>query len=533
MNKLTFKIGVFLAVFSGSTMGWALDNSRPLVSAEDDLITIRKISVLPATDNLQGIYSRPIENYLIEELKKDHHWNYVPANTVGPLVSPLELENDSQKVRQVSQGLNADAFLITKVTKGPKGVSLHLDLFLTKDAKLIAQARVDKLKQFDIKSLKEHVATLWSRIQKQLSYRGVVMSRQGNRVTVNLGKRDGVSKGTVVEAIQILKLKRHPKFNFLVGVEKKIIGKIKILKADDTLSFGQVILEKERGAIGKNTKLLGLGSVSYPVSDSLSLSNFGENPMFKNGSKISFGKNPTAWAPKKPPVFGQVGAQVSLGQYDINMSLVDVGSLNSKNNLYPSVTLKGELWITSKWTVGAKLSQGIVPVDNPRSGSSPEKLSQSLTETDLTVGYTLFSGDNTPWGTKVSAIVGVFKYRLYTDDSTPRAFTTMDFSGFKLGGKGTFPLTDDHKWSTGAYLFFFWNPTMVENPVSSGDDNDITINQFGLLCAYKLSEHLRLEASLDFAIHSSKFAGSGSRVEPATSASHRHTNLGMGIYYLF
>ena len=511
---------------------WALDDGRPLVSPEDDLVTIRKISVLPATDNLQGIYSRPIENYLIEKIKDDHHWDYVQANTVGPLISPVELEHDPSKVRQVSQGLMADAFLIAKVVKGPNGVSLRLDLFLLRDAKLIAQAEVTRLKQFDIKSLKEQTAVLWSRIQKQLPYQGVVLSRQGNRVTVNLGKRDGIANGSVINAIQILKLKRHPKFNFLVSAEKEIIGKVKILKIDDTLSFGQVILEKERGAIGKNTKLSGLDSVSYPISGNLSSSDSGGNPMSRGDSEISFGKNPSAWVPKRPPTFGEVGARMSVGQYAGNMSLTGVGALDASNGLYPTVTLEGELWITPKWTVHAKLSQGIIPVSNPRSGSSPGDLSQSLTETDLTFGYVFFSGDSI-WDTRVEGVFGYSKYRLYTDDTTARAFTTMDFNGFKFGAKGRFPVTEDRKWSAGAYLFFYLNPTMKESPVSSGDDNDATINQFGLLASHKLTEHLRLEASLDFSIYSAKFSGSGSRAEPATSASHRHTNLGAGIYYLF
>ncbi|MCB0386203.1 MAG: hypothetical protein KDD43_12490, partial [Bdellovibrionales bacterium] len=482
--------------------------------------------------NLQGIYSRPLENFLIEKIKEDHHWDFVQANTIGPVLSPMEMEHDPAIVRQVSQGLNADAFLVAKVTKGPNGVALRLDLFLVKDALLLAQAEVSNLQQFDIKSLQEQTLVLWSRIQSQLPYQGRVLSRQGTRVTVNLGKRDGITNETIINAVQILKLKRHPKFNFLVGSEKEIIGKIKILKVDETLSFGRVILEKEKGAIGKHTKLAGLDSVSYPASGSLSASDSGGDPLSRADSEVSFGKNPTAWVPKRPPTFGQVGARLGLGQYAGNMSLTGVGSLNSSNGLYPSVTLDGEIWITPDWTAHARLTQGIIPVSNPRSGSSPGELSQSLTETDLSVGYTFHAGPSI-WDSRVEALIGFAKYRLYTDDSTARGFTTMDFSGLKFGAKGSTPVTEDNLWSAGAYIFFFWNPVMKESPVSSGDDNDATINQFGLLCGRKLSEHLRLEASLDFAIYSAKFSGAGSRAEPATSASHRHTSLAAGIYYLF
>lgn len=528
--RTVLQLCLFLELSSWSAK--ALDNSRTLVSADDDLVTIRSISVLPVSDNLQGIYSRPLENFLIERVKKDHHWDYVQANTVGVILSPQEMEQEPAKVRELALGVKADALLAAKITKGPSGISLRLDLFLARDGLLFAQAESNQLQQFDVKSIEEHAGQLWSRIKSELPYQGRVLSREGTRVTVNFGRLDGITADTMVNAVQILKLKRHPKFNFVVGSEKEIIGKIKILKVDDTLSFGRIILEKEKGAISKDTKLAGLDSVSYPEASSLSASDSGGDPLTRADSSVSFGKNPSAWVPKNPPTFGQVGARLGLGQYAGNISLEGVGSLNTSNGLYPSVTLDGELWITPEWSAHARLTQGIIPVSNPRSGSSPNELSQSQTETELLLGYTFHSGASV-WDAKVLALFGLATYRLYTDDSSPRGVTTMDFSGFKFGAKGSVPVTPDQEWSAGAYIFFHLNPTMKESPVSSGDDNDATINQFGITTGRRLSEHLRAEASLDFSIYSAKFSGSGSRAEPATSASHRHTGLTAGIYYMF
>ena len=54
-------------------------------SEADDLLTIEKVSVLPFTDNLQGIYARPIETHFISLVDKMHRWNYIASSTSGPI----------------------------------------------------------------------------------------------------------------------------------------------------------------------------------------------------------------------------------------------------------------------------------------------------------------------------------------------------------------------------------------------------------------------------------------------------------------
>lgn len=538
MKALVFLRGPFFILSAGFViglhgLGMAQDQGRSLSSAIDDLVSIQRISVLPVSDNLEGIYSRPIESDLIEKVKAGHRWNYVEANVAGPLMTAPELEQDESKVRELGIGIGADGIIAAKITKGPNGVSIRLDLFLVRDGKLFIQVEANDLKQFDIASLKEQTSVLWSRLISQLPYQGMILSRQGQRVTVNLGKRDGITEDSVINAIQILQMKRHPKFNFMIGTEKEIIGKIKLLKIDDTLSFGQVVLEKDKNALGKGTKLAGLDSVSYPITG-LSSPDSGEAA---KGARLegqtSFGENPNSWVPKRPPTFGQVGARFGFGQFYENMSLNTVGPISATNSLYPLVALEGELWITPEWTVRARLNQGIIPIDNPRSNSTPTSLSQSLTETDLSLAYVFISGYSV-WDTRVEGSFGYSNYRLYVDDSDLRGFTTSDFGGFKFGAKGSFPVTDDLDWSVGGYINYFLNPSLKESPVSSGDDNDASINQFGIIGSRRLGEYLKIEASLDFAAYSAKFFGAGGRGdEAAKSMSHRHTGLSAAVHFLF
>src|SRR4051812_40691357 len=76
----------------------------------DDLLSIEKVSLLPFTDNLQGIYARPLEAHFTSLVDKMHRWDFVPANNSGMILSPEELESSPAKALQVSQGMGADAF---------------------------------------------------------------------------------------------------------------------------------------------------------------------------------------------------------------------------------------------------------------------------------------------------------------------------------------------------------------------------------------------------------------------------------------
>src|SRR5208282_1436782 len=155
---------------------------------------------------------------------------------------------------------------------------------------------------------------LLSEIVARLPYSGRVLSRDANRVTVNLGSRDGVQPGQILSVIQIIQAQRHPVFNFLVRTDKEIFGKVRILKVDETLSFGTVVSEKERGAIQKNSKIGPVDFVTYSGGESLSLTpGPAETLGQRDDSKIAFGKDPKPWVPEATPTFGQIGGRLGIG----------------------------------------------------------------------------------------------------------------------------------------------------------------------------------------------------------------------------
>ncbi|MCB0389913.1 MAG: autotransporter outer membrane beta-barrel domain-containing protein [Bdellovibrionales bacterium] len=496
-------------------------------SPEDELITIQKISVLPMLDNVGGIYSRPLEKHLIEIIEKDHHWDYSEINLVGPLISPEELEADPQKVSQLSTGTQSDGLIAARLIKGPSGISIKLNLFSTKDFKLIAFAEAKNLTRFEVQELKANIKDLFSQVVKKIPYDGIILSRQGQRVTINLGKNDGIEEGRVLSVVQIVKLNRHPKFNFLINAEKEVLGKVKLIKVDETLAFGKVILEKEKGVIQKGSKIAGIDFIKYNVTETLNDNTSTQDKLLNRpDGLVTFGKGATAWLPKRPPTFGMVYAGLGNSLYSYTVQQTQGHTADSFFN--PFINIGGELWLSPTWTIHAAIRQGIISIENPVSGSTPDDLSASMSTYEFMIGYK-FRLAPTVWGPQVELLGGMSNYDLKVDDTSPRSLTSTKYSGLRLGLRGSFPLDKKQDWSLGADLSFIFNPSIDEAPAASGTSPDSSINEFGIFVFRKIDLNIRMQAGLDFELFKTNFS-SGSTT---TSSSQKYTSLNFGLAYMF
>jgi hypothetical protein len=495
------------------TSTYGLSQSRAVYKSEaDDLVTIRNLTLLPVFDNLQGIYSRPIEAHLLEKLKKNHNLEYSDSQTVGPIVTPEELESSEDLLKQTADGINSDAFIAYSVIKGPKGVDLRASLYLKADYKLFATVSVNDVQKLDIDSLKTICANTLADLLKKIPYAGIVLSRQGTRVTVNLGRRDNVVPDQILPVIQIIKLNRHPKFNFLISTEKEIVGKIKVLKVDETLSFGRIITEVEAGTIQAKNKIGYQEQINYTNTNSLSdVPNQIENLNTRPEGKLTFGDGPQEWIPKKTPTFGAVGARFGIGQFRENVEKTPSESSNVP--YYPAVAIDAELWLTPEWSIHSNIRQGIV---------SDSGLSRSLSAYGLLFGYNmrLAAAFNAP---KVEALFGFCNYRMTSDTDD---FSTKTYSGLMLGVAGSYPLPSSD-YSLGAQMNFMMSPKLKETPSSSGSP-DNSVNSFGFFVEKPLSINIKARAQIDFELYSSDFSGGSTE-----SSSQKHTTLSAGAAYLF
>lgn len=490
------------------------------ISETDQLFTFQKISVLPFSDNAQGIFARPLEADIQNKLTQSHHIDVMPTNIAGPLMTLSELEENPDKVKQMNTN-GADGFLAGQVVKTPNGINLNLSLFSAKDGKLFQSVQTKNFPKYGIEELKVEQTKLLQQLMKTIPYAGIVLSREHQKVTLNLGANDGIKVGQMVSVVQLLSAQRHPKFNFVLGFEKETIGKIRLTKVDQRLSFGQIVVEKEKGFIEKGSKIGSLDEVIY------------DDPMQGVPPTKESSDEQRAWRPMNPPTFGQVGALIGLSMFNRSMNLAGVSSLDATNSFAPSVGIYGELWITPQWTIHGRMRQAIIPVKNPRDNSSPSTLSQSYGAYDFDVGY-MFRFGTEAWSPFAEPIIGFFNYKLYTDQASPnQSFTSMEYTGMRLGARGIVPVTDDGSWAAGGEAYLGFSPRLNESPITSGDSSKNSVNQIGLFGVRRMSPRLNLRIQLDYELYSTTFSGNGTRTESASSASQRYTTLSGGIFYMF
>jgi hypothetical protein len=509
-------------------------------SAIDQRLTIRKVTVLPATDNTDGIYARPIESLVVELVKSSHRWEFTDSKINSLAATPLELEESSQAVRTALGASEADAAILPVITRGPTGLAIRLSLFMKVDGKMLAQEITKDHSRFELADVKGVVASMYRRLIRTIPYEGLVLSRQGTRVTLNLGKADGVKVDQSVSVIQVISENRHPKFGLLISTEKEILGQIRILKVDDTLSFGVITSEKERGAIQKLAKIAGVNAVEYGSADfgTGSLSSGSENNEGINSeSDLAFGKKAKEWLPIKQPAFGLVGIKAALGTYAASTNLNSVGSLDGKSDFFPMLSINAELWLNPQWSILAEVTQGILSLSNPRGGSAPSTLNHAMSKYSMSVGYNFLIRDQF-FGPKFQLRSGINFYRMFVDDSTPESFTTVNFNGYLLGLGLYFPMSDFSeidlsKWAVGGEFIMTLFSKLSESPVTSGSSASNTINEFNLFLERQIAINVKARLVLDFALYSSNLSGSGTRAESATSLSQRYTSLGGGIIYQF
>lgn len=508
-----------------------VQQSATYKSTIDERLTIRKMTVLPGSDNTDGIYARPLEAHLVSLVKMSHRWEYAESGLTTLPKAPLDLEENPDLVRNAMSALEADAAILPIVTRGPRGLSIRLDLFLKADGKILAQEILRDYGRFELADVKAVVTGMYKKLIATVPYEGLLLSRQGTRVTINLGKADGIREDQTVSVIQIIAESRHPKFGFLISTEKEILGQVKVLKVDDTLSFGVITAEKERGAIRRLAKISGVHPVEYGEAQTLS-PNSDTDVRARADSGVAFGDFAKEWLPARPPSFGQVGVKAAIGSYTGSTNVTGVGSLDAKSAYFPMVNLSGELWLNPEWSVLADITQGILSTPNPRTGGTPGDLNHALSKYSMALGYNFLIHDDF-FGPKFQMKAGFSFYRMFVDDSTPTALTTVNYNGFLLGLGLYFPVAERSLWAIGGDLSMTLFAKLTESPVTSGDSASNTINDFSLYVERKIAINLKARASLDFSLYSSSLSGAGTRAEPATSISQRTVAIGGGIVYQF
>ncbi|MFZ4404905.1 MAG: hypothetical protein ACOYOK_12450 [Pseudobdellovibrionaceae bacterium] len=521
-NKYFYRFILSLFCLHISLLAFA---QNKYISKIDQDLTIKQIWVHASSDNVGGSYSQPIQSFLENKVKEDHQWSLV--------ATPQDLLQDKwadiKKLEKVAQPLLAGLWLDARRT--PDGINLVMTLYGGGDKNLaIATESKVQFTRFEIPEVLKEVNRLYDSIKNKIPYSGLILSRKGLDVTINLGSKNGLKEHDRLSVIQILQIQRHPKHQFIVQTEKEILGQIEIFKVDTTLSFAKIISEKESGVIQTLAKVLSADFIKYPspITDNKNvlLNNLNQ----RNDQSVAFGESPKSWSPEDTPQYGKVYFLAGLAETIFNSKLNTAGVVEGKDSFSPHLLAGAELWITSKWSADFNLKKSIFTIKNDLAGSSPTDLAATYDNYEFKGIYKMLL-DKSYLGPQFSGSFGFYQSKFNIGGSSPVAHASTEYSGLLLGLAGQFPVSDYIPWIAGAELKYAFNPSASDSP-SSGKASAI-ISSFNFFSSYQIKQNVIVKGLLGFDYYNIDFSGSSSRSDPAKSTTQKITSLLFGIEYLF
>lgn len=565
-SKLIIFLFLLVSVSNTYAQTSSAKNKSPFpvkyTSLADQNILLRTITLAPVYDNLNGIYAKPIQKLLVELLQNDKAWGY--AEIVGHDQNKF-IENydlNSNDVIDVLAQTKAHGLLTAFITKGPRGINAKLKLFSHSDGLILAEESVEDFNTFEIAKLRLQFAQMYQNLKNKLPYRGYVLSRRGLEVTVSLGSVNGVKEGQELTLAQIIKLNRHPKLKTLVGVEKEIIAKIVVKKAEPYLSFAQIVFEKETGVVDLGAKVLPLENIIYPtpelnidgtvvgdfnvttnnsrppqpqqITNELSSNNSSEPVDTQIIEKSRILKEQKNELLDRHNSTGLIVAQGTITQYSESNSLVTSEEVISKQSLAPGFLIGARYNIYNEFFVEGSLQSTSFSVNNGLSGSTPYNLSVNFTRTNAFVGFDYISpiDEADEDEIKFTGLLGITNYNTNIDDSTPTSLTSTSVNSLALELRAAMVASADMPLVIGGKFSLAFSPKLSESPVSSGSAST-SITSFGFFGTYKLNDKYNFRADITLTNINNRFSGTATRTNPAGSGKIETTTEQFGIEYLF
>lgn len=525
-----FSIFFFLAALSQTTT-FALTTTY--VSSDDEEITVPNVVVTNGRDNVSAIYSSPLSDYLRSLINQDHFFETTESNN-NIAFDLTEMRSQPNICSDVLKKLNAEGLFHLEISKGQQGMHLELALFTKKSGKIWAYADLIEKTKFDLDSLRYKTKGLYQRIIDQIPYQGLILSRTGNKVTINRGLNSGVKVDQDLDILQVLSVKRHPEFQFVTHVDKEIIGKVRLTKVEENISFGYILYEKEQQSIQPKLKVGFSEPVYYPNLATSHNEEVVDHLLARADGGVVLQGDSKEWLPQNSPTFGRAHFLFGMGQFGASTNLATSGSQQGSTLLALNAQIDSDFWITQSWFVKAGINQGSAQIKNPLSGSTPANLNFSLQGIKVALGYDL-GVSQTVYGPRLQGLIGYSQFTATTTESSPTSYTSSVFSGLGFGLSGFFPFDEyESKWGFGGELWYHLYPTVSESPVTSGTGKNTKIVELSMTGYYHWRPNIYWVGKLGVDSFNTAFSGSGTRTnENATSTDFAWTRLNGGVEYLF
>lgn len=503
----------------------ATAQNKKYVSRVDAGLSIKSVVLVPLIDNVNGIYAGPLTEELNKIISNDRQWNLISSPDLKA-ENPDILEESQKRSQEVIKKYKSDALVSGRILKNEKGITLKLTLIGGEEAWPLVNETLENHQGFETQDLKSQIGRVFANLKNRLPFQATVTSRQGQLVTVNVGKIHGAREGEELLPVLITKIDRHPKFKFITSSEREILGKIRLSKVDDSVSFGSVTSELTANLIQPGFKIARDQFLNYPgvsANNGKVLTPLDQRP----DHVVAFGDNPKEWTPIQRGSFGKLSFLLGITQASMETSHNDGRFITSSSNYVPTAKVDGEIWIDPNWQISLELEQLTSRFKNA-SGSVPSIVSFQMQQVRGLGAYN-FLADGEFFGPKFHLMAGFGKLSTFIDDTAPQLHSSKSYSALSFGLAGSLPfeLENKRRLTVGGRFLYHVSPTLEESP-NSGASSSNMYSDFMIYGEYGWTERMSFRGDLEFKQLGSSFSGGTS-----SSSSMNFVSILAGIGYNF
>jgi len=495
-----FAVGLAAAV-SGV---FVISETAPSACASPDLdrrYALDSVGILRPYDNLDGLLADVVSGAFREWLtrREQSRFVYSDLSAADAILTKsktpyLKLIEDRDILTQISRATRTESLVRTKVLReGPRYRVLLEWLHAPKMEVLATEAfTLDEPRGIpgepaDFTLLRADLQKGLARLFTKVPMMAQITGRDGDWVTLNLGRADAIERGDTVIIGTLEDAKRHPILNQVMDWRFVETGRAIVGDIEENLVFARVTEEQPGKKVGRWQKVVKVLPAADPSKPA------GNPALGANERSASAGHSAAAPSqsvmiqeneddPSLRARIGYITVGPVIGTLGREYTVPDQDKFRSGWSFVFGAAADGQLWLNERlfldggvtWTAPGGYSQ--------RDGSGTETLSSSAASASLLawklgVGY-LFRATRDFLGPRGFVKIGFGSDSLAVTSNESEYTGAALFSGLQLGLGGELPLRKDYGLKINADIGFM--QSMNETGLTSGDPQGVTSVHFGM-----------------------------------------------------
>lgn len=207
-----------------------------------------------------------VAEWLITALVKEGRFDVVERRLLKKILSEHQLAMsgvvDDSSLSELGKILGVKIII--------SGAVLHFQNYIEANARIIDVANGSIIAAESVKSttavrLEELVVQMAAKIIKDFPLEGYIVSKQQDKVAIDLGRMAGVKEGMQFMAFKEGNVIKHPKTGEVLDVEIIETGKLQITQVQDNIAYGDIIDESETDPIQYGQLVKSISLSSQPI----------------------------------------------------------------------------------------------------------------------------------------------------------------------------------------------------------------------------------------------------------------------------